>query len=371
MSEGSVKKIKPSFLKEEAIEYRKYQKEIAEKCLNKNSLVVLPTGLGKTIIAVLITAKTLEQYPANSKVIMMAPTRPLINQHYDSFVRFLTIPEDKFCVITGQIDPELRADMYHDYQVLFYTPQTLRNDLVNRRYSLKETCLIIFDEAHHAVGDYPYTLIADEFEDQNPDGIILGLTASPGSSKKKIDTLCKNIHVLPENTHFRTRKDKDVKLYLKSLDIYKIGVDLTDLMKDAYSILRLLTEERLQYLSQLSFLDVKVDPLFEKVIRKDLLKLNSQLIHIINSDGDKTGAYSAISINAQALILYHMIELVEQQGLDNLLDYIEKMYKDARKSNSSKAVRFLASEHRLHNIYLKLKETKEFSPKNLIHPKHN
>ncbi|MFX1395150.1 MAG: DEAD/DEAH box helicase family protein, partial [Promethearchaeota archaeon] len=347
-SEGSTKKIKTSFLKEEKIEYRKYQKKIVEKCLNKNSLVVLPTGLGKTIIAVLITAKTLEQYPANSKIIMMAPTRPLINQHYDSFVKFLSIPEDKFCVITGQIDPELRAEIYHEYQMLFYTPQTLRNDLVNRRYSLKETCLIIFDEAHHAVGDYPYTLIADEYEDQNPDGIILGLTASPGSSKKKIDALCQNIHVAPQNTHFRTRKDKDVKIYLKSLDIYKIGVDLTDLMEETYSILRLLTEERLHYLSQMSFLDVKADVLFEKVIRKDLLKLNSQLIHIINGDGDKTGVYSAISINAQALILYHMIELVEQQGLDNLLDYLDKLYKDALKSNSSKAIKFLASDHKLH-----------------------
>ncbi|GAH72245.1 unnamed protein product, partial [marine sediment metagenome] len=39
-------------LKSEKLEFRKYQVEIASKCVNKNSLVVLPTGLGKTIIAV-------------------------------------------------------------------------------------------------------------------------------------------------------------------------------------------------------------------------------------------------------------------------------------------------------------------------------
>jgi Fanconi anemia group M protein len=254
---------------------------------------------------------------------------------------------------------------------LFYTPQTLRNDLVNRKYTLANTVLVIFDEAHHATGDYAYTMIADEFVDHNPDGIILGMTASPGASKNKITTLCKNLYIPLENIHIRTRKDNDVKTYLKPMDIYKIGVDLTSLMEDVYQVITLVLEERLHYLSQLNFLQVKGEHLHTKVIRKDLLKLNSELVGLLNSTKDKTGVYSALSINAQGLILFHMLELVEQQGLDVLLNYFNKLYKDVRKKNSSKATKILASDERLHRINLELQKNLEFSPENMIHPKYH
>ena len=119
------------------------------------------------------------------------------------------------------------------------------------------------------------------------------------------------------------------------MDIYKIGVDLTLLMEDVYKIITYILEERLHYLSHLNFLEEKGEKLHEKIIRKDLLKLNGELVGLLQSNGDKTGIYSALSINAQALILYHMLELVEQQGLDSLLDYLAKLYKDSKKKNSS------------------------------------
>ena len=358
------------FIKDTGVEYRTYQVEIAKKCIVKNSLVVLPTGLGKTIIAVFVAAYTLELFPKNSKVIILAPTRPLINQHYDTFKKFLTIPEEQFVVLTGKVNPEKRAKLFHEHQIILYTPQTLRNDLVKRRYSLNTTCLIVFDEAHHATGDYPYPLIADEYLDQNPDGNILALTASPGSSQKKIDTLCKNLHILKTHIHTRTRTDRDVKVYLKPMDIYKIGVELTELMEDAYTIVQKLLEERLQYLSQLGFLNKNSKKLAENIYRKDLLKLNAELVQLLQDNGDKTGVYTALSVNAQALILYHMIDLIEQQGLDVLLTYLKKLRNDAKKKSSSKAVKILASEYRLYQLFMELLKRHDFSPENLIHPKY-
>ncbi|NVM55563.1 MAG: DEAD/DEAH box helicase family protein [Candidatus Helarchaeota archaeon] len=357
-------------LNSHGLEIRKYQVKIAGDCVNKNSLVVLPTGLGKTIIAVLVASKILETFPPHSKIIVLAPTRPLINQHQETFSRFLNIPEDQHVVLTGKIPPENRKELFNDNQILFYTPQTLRNDLVNEKYTLKSTALIVFDEAHHTTGDYPYTMIADKFIDHNPDGIILGLTASPGASKKKIDELCRNLHVPIENIHIRTRKDKDVKSYIKPMDIYKIGVDMTNLMEDVHQLLALVLEERLQYLSRMNFLKARDDQSYKRVIRKDLLRLNAELVGLLKNNGDKTGVYSALSINAQGLILYHMLELVEQQGLDVLLVYLEKLNKDARKKNSSKASKVLASDGRIRKVYLELKRNLEFSPENLIHPKY-
>ncbi len=362
--------ITTSYLRQDNIESRKYQLDIAKKCASKNSLVVLPTGLGKTIIGVFVAALTLENFPPKSKILVLAPTRPLINQHYDSFRNLMTISEELFVVLTGKINSEKRAVLFEKNQIIFYTPQTLRNDLVNLRYSLKDTCLIIFDEAHHATGDYAYTFIADEFQYQNPDGAILGLTASPGASKEKIRILCENLYVPKENIHTRTRKDLDVKSYLKPMDIYKIGVNLTELMGQTYYAVQSLLEERLQYLSQLSFINTKSDKLYAKIIRKDLLTLNSELTRIIKGDGDKTGAYSALSVNAQGLILYHMLELIEQQGLDVLLIYLTKMKAKARKKNSSKALKILVSDHRLNQIFIELKKNEEYSSENLVHPKY-
>ncbi|MFW9880564.1 MAG: DEAD/DEAH box helicase, partial [Candidatus Thorarchaeota archaeon] len=345
--------------------------EIAEKCVNKNSLVVLPTGLGKTIIAVLTASKTLQFFPQGSKIIVLAPTRPLINQHYDTFSKFLSIPHEKFVVLTGKVLPERRVELYKENQILFYTPQTLRNDLVNRRYTLEHTALIIYDEAHHASGDYAYTMIADGYAEQNPDGVTLALTASPGASKKKIQELCENLHIPIENIHIRTRKDSDVKTYLKPMNIYKIGVNLTELMQEIYNAIIVVLEERLHYLSQLSFLDEKSNVLHTKIFRNDLLTLNRELVGMLQRNIDKIGLYSALSINAQALILYHMVELIEQQGLDVLLFYLEKLYADAKKKSSSKAVKILASDSRIHRVFVELKKNQDQSPKHLIHPKYH
>ncbi|MFX0155102.1 MAG: DEAD/DEAH box helicase [Candidatus Hodarchaeota archaeon] len=353
------------------LQIREYQVKIANECVDKNSLVVLPTGLGKTIIAVLVASKILEKFPPNSKIIVLAPTRPLINQHYETFLKFLKISKEKCAILTGKTLPEDRVGIFAETQILFYTPQTLRNDLVNRKYTLHNTALIIFDEAHHASGEYAYTMIADEFVEQSPDGIILGLTASPGSSKSKINTLCENLYIPLDNIHIRTRKDEDVKTYLKPMDIYKIGVDMTSLMEDIYQLITAVLEERLHYLSQLNFLEPKGEQLHTKVIRKDLLKVNAELVNRLNSNGEKTGVYSALSINAQGLILYHMLELVEQQGLNVLLDYFNKLHKDAKKKSSSKATRILASDGRLNRIYLELKKNAEISPESLVHPKYN
>ena len=366
---NSSNKSENKYLREKRIEHREYQLKIAQACATKNSLVVLPTGLGKTIIGVYVAAKILELFPPKSKVIVLAPTRPLINQHYDSFRNLMTIPAVQFVVLTGKIPPEKRVDFFRENQIIFYTPQTLRNDLANRKYTLESVCLIIFDEAHHASGDYAYTLIADEYVDQNPEGTILGLTASPGSTKEKIRVLCKNLHVPLENIHTRTRKDTDVKTYLKPMDVYKIGVNLTELMEEAYIAVQSLLEQRLQYLSQLGFLSVKAENLYAKIIRKDLLKLNAELVRLVQGDGDKTGVYSALSVNAQGLILYHMLELIEQQGLDVLLIYLTKVKQDARKKNSSKAVKILASDHRINSLFIELKKNEDYYPERLVHPK--
>ena len=81
-----------------AIEHRLYQKNIADSARCKNTLVILPTALGKTVIATLVCADMLHSY-RDKRVLMMAPTRPLVSQHLKSFSTVLKIPEGQVAMV--------------------------------------------------------------------------------------------------------------------------------------------------------------------------------------------------------------------------------------------------------------------------------
>ena len=68
----------------EGITPREYQQNIFETCVKKNCLVVLPTGLGKTLIAIMLTIERMKQFPGE-KVVLLAPTKPLAEQHKNTF----------------------------------------------------------------------------------------------------------------------------------------------------------------------------------------------------------------------------------------------------------------------------------------------
>jgi Fanconi anemia group M protein len=153
------------------------------------------------------------------------------------------------------------------------------------------------------------------------------------------------------------------------VNIYKIGVDMTELMQDARLITKQLIEERLQYLLRFGFLEKTAENLVSKINRKKLVELNTELVAKASSMGKESNIYAAISVNAQALIMYHILELIEQQGLDALLLYLEKLFKDASKKNSSKANRILAFDRRIRRMRLELQKNQRECPDVLIHPK--
>lgn len=62
---------------------RDYQFNIIKKCLYRNTLVSLPTGLGKTFIAAVVMYNFYRWYPAR-KVVFLAPTKPLVSQQVEA-----------------------------------------------------------------------------------------------------------------------------------------------------------------------------------------------------------------------------------------------------------------------------------------------
>jgi Fanconi anemia group M protein len=109
-----------TFFKEE-IENREYQTKIFETAKTGNTLVVLPTGLGKTIISAMLANYRLEKYPS-SKVLFLAPTKPLANQHYRTFSSLLSLKQG---MASGSVSSSSRGKIYEDAQIIFATPQTI------------------------------------------------------------------------------------------------------------------------------------------------------------------------------------------------------------------------------------------------------
>jgi len=161
MTQGSPPYIEHPLIKPGTMQARKYQKGILETCLKKNTLCVLPTGLGKTNIAVLLAAHRLERF-GKSRVLVLAPTRPLVSQHRKSFMRFLNLEDVEFATVTGTTKPSDRRAVYNDsiVRVIFATPQTVKNDLENSLLNLREFSLLVIDETHHSVGLYAYPFVA-------------------------------------------------------------------------------------------------------------------------------------------------------------------------------------------------------------------
>ena len=116
-------------IKKNLVLRREYQEKIFINCLKHNCLVVIPTGLGKTIIALMLAVQKLSENP-DLKVLFLAPTKPLVDQHYKSFVDLTTIPVENLKSITGTITPEKRKEMWKEIKVAFMTPQVLQNDII-------------------------------------------------------------------------------------------------------------------------------------------------------------------------------------------------------------------------------------------------
>ena len=116
-------------IKPQTIHERAFQTDIAENAKKENTLVVIPTGLGKTVIAVLVTADAMKK----GKILMLAPTRPLVLQHHTSFDQMLFV--DTSTVLTGKTAPEKRITLWKENNFIFSTPQVIRNDLLAERYT--------------------------------------------------------------------------------------------------------------------------------------------------------------------------------------------------------------------------------------------
>ena len=139
--------------------FRTYQFKIVRTALFENTLVTLPTGLGKTLIASTVMFNYYRWF-TDGLIFFVAPTRPLITQQIESFSNTVTeVPLDDIKELTGATNQQLRKKCYETQRIFFMTPQTLEKDLNEKLIDVSRVCLLIIDEAHRANGNYAYCKI--------------------------------------------------------------------------------------------------------------------------------------------------------------------------------------------------------------------
>jgi Fanconi anemia group M protein len=330
------------FIKKGVIEPRKYQIDIAKSCLSSNTLVCLPTGLGKTVIAALVLAERFRKHPTG-KCLILSPTRPLILQHRNTMETILDIPSSKFCTLSGEIPPSDRAKLWACCQVIFSTPQALENDLVKGAVNLDDVVLIVFDEAHRAVGNYPYAFIAERYMECGKDTLILGLTASPGSMKEKVNELCRNLHI--QHIEARTELSPDVKPYIVPTHVEWHPVQLPPVFREIKQLLQNFLWEKLKFVKDYGFMK---NIRYEDATLKVLLGVKDEIRREINKTSTpSTSLHTAFMNILLAVKVVHAEELLESQGLAALSKYFEKLRSQSMRPGAPKSVKTLLSDDRI------------------------
>lgn len=327
-------------IKPQSIERREYQENILVQCLTENSLVVLPTGLGKTILAALLTVAKLNDDPS-ARVVFLAPTKPLVAQHQRVFREVLAVDPDFLNLFTGATRPKKRAELWLDTTVAFMTPQVFQNDIIARRVDLSEVVLMIFDEAHRAVGDYAYTYIAEKYAREVPTGQVLAITASPGSKPEKIQEIMENLYL--RHVEVRTEESPDVKPHVHQIDVEWKLVTLPKKFLALQQLFRDQLRVFYRYLKQLGYLKSEVP---ENVSRKDVLQAQRDLSAQIQQGGDGTDlspVYEGVKMTSNAMRLSHGLELLETQGVGALGKYLKKMDAESQTAGAAKSLRALVN----------------------------
>ena len=312
-------------IKKNSIESRLYQQVLAGDVLKKgNTMVVAPTALGKTIVAILVAADRLQKVK-NSKVLILAPSKPLAIQHEDSFKEFLTLPCSS---ITGAVKTDERVKRWEESRIISATPQTVESDLLNGRYDLSDVSLIVFDECHHGVGAYSYVYLASRYVQESNYNLILGLTASPGSDKAKIKEVCENLYI--QNIVVKTEEDSDVRPYFNPVEIDWVRVKMSSELEKIKKYVDKALKVRLKALKNMGIIRTvsvgKVD------ILKARGRIQGEIARSVNPDKE---LFQAISILSAVINIQHSQELIETQGIQTFNKYIARLRKKKTKAAKS------------------------------------
>ena len=296
----------------ESLQVRSYQVDLAAICYNENILLVVPTGLGKTAIALLVVAEYLKNHP-DKKCLLLAPTRPLCHQHYNFFQKHLLLDEDKIQVLTGKDPMNVRKKKW-EQQVICATPQITVGDLKRGLLDLENFSILIFDEAHRAVGEYAYCHIGRNYKKISSKARMVGLTASLPDDETRIKEMLTNLSF--DRIEFRDELSEDVKPYVQKTKLEWKKIPLPPLLLDIRSKLKNSITIRLKRLEGSGNVRIKNK---NNISMKNLLDLRTEVEKLDDSQA-KSDLISSIRLS-------HAINLLETQSIQSFLKFFDRLSK--------------------------------------------
>ncbi len=295
--------IEHKLIKKDSIEYREYQINLANQAIKENCLVVLPTGLGKTTVALQVIAEFLSKNTGG--VLFLAPTRVLAHQHYEFLKNNLRI--DDIALVTGEDLVTKRKKLWIN-SVICATPEITKNDLDRQLVSPEQFSLLIVDEAHRTIGDYAYSGIAERFRNTNVR--IIGMTATLPSEKEKATEILQTLKIT--SIAQRTEDSPDVKPYVQQTDTQWVTVELPAEMKEIQACIRISLESRYQDLRRAGL------NLSDNKSLSQLLKVRDFVIR-----QNKRAAKPLFT----AIRITHALNVLESHGITSFLRFCERTQK--------------------------------------------
>ncbi len=290
-----------NFIRANSIEYRDYQINLANQTTNENCLIVLPTGLGKTAIAIQIMA---QYFTIGKKAILfLAPTKVLVHQHYEFLKNTLTIFD--IALITGEDIINKRKKLWEN-SVICATPEIVKNDLIRNIIFPDKFGLVIFDEAHRTIGNYAYSYIASEVA--NHTAKIIGMTATLPSEKEKATEIVNNLRIT--KIAYRTEDSPDVKPYIQETKIDWILVNLSPEMKQIQNLLKASLEDKYKQMQKYGVM------LSSNRSLSKLLKLQN---YLTNKNKYLTSLYFT------TIRIHYALNMFESHGVTSFLRFCERL----------------------------------------------
>ncbi|XP_054142892.1 Fanconi anemia group M protein [Melozone crissalis] len=295
---------------------RPYQERMAGAALLANTLVCLPTGLGKTFVAAVVMYNFYRWFPSG-KVLFLAPTKPLVAQQMEACGRVMGIPCRDMAEMTGGTQALGRRELWNTKRVFFLTPQIMVNDLSRGTCPAVEIKCLVIDEAHKALGNHAYCQVVRELSKYTNQFRVLALSATPGSDTKAVQQVISNL--LIAQIEVCAEDSPEIQPYSHERQVEKIvvplGEELVEFQNTYIKVLEAFAG-RLIKVGVLSRRDIPNLTKYQIILARDQYRKNPSAQHAGIHQGIIEGDF------ALCISLYHGYELLLQMGIRSLFIYL-------------------------------------------------
>ncbi|XP_018404700.1 PREDICTED: Fanconi anemia group M protein [Cyphomyrmex costatus] len=292
---------------------RQYQYNIVKSALYRNTMVCLPTGLGKTFIAAVVMYNFWRWYPSG-KIVFLAPTKPLVAQQIKACYEVMGIPSIDMMELTGAVIQKNREIAWLKKRIIFATPQVFHNDLERSIIPSHLIKCVIVDEAHKALGKHSYCECIRILSTQNQHFRILALSATPGNKIDNVHEVIQNLNI----SHLELRDENSIDI-IPYINKRKVDIILVPLSNELAAF-----KER-----YITIMDRHVKFLMQSnVLRGHTANISKgrifYLLREFKTKTNKSGNYAQIMKTLNILLtMYHAYDLMIRHGLRAFYKFYE------------------------------------------------